>query len=81
MDQVMLKNSFYEKTARARIQAVVDENSFKEILKPTEIEVSPHLSALDIPGSFDDGVIIGRLKQAEPRTTEDHAPDDVQIAG
>lgn len=59
MDQVMLKNSFYEKTARARIQAVVDENSFKEILKPTEIEVSPHLSALDIPGSFDDGVIIG----------------------
>ena len=59
MDLVMLKNSFYEKTARARIQAVVDENSFKEILKPTEIEVSPHLSALDIPGSFDDGVIIG----------------------
>lgn len=59
MDLVMLKNSFYEKTARARIQAVVDSNSFKEILKPTEIEVSPHLSALDIPGSFDDGVIIG----------------------
>ena len=62
MDQVMLKNSFYEKTARARIQAVVDENSFKEILKPTEIEVSPHLSALDIPGSFDDGVIIGTAR-------------------
>jgi malonate decarboxylase beta subunit len=59
MDQVMLKNSFYEKTARARIQAVVDAQSFNEILKPTEVEVSPHLSALDIPGSFDDGVIIG----------------------
>lgn len=62
MDQVMLKNSFYEKTARARIQAVVDEQSFTEILKPTEIEVSPHLSALDIPGSFDDGVIIGTAR-------------------
>lgn len=59
MDQVMLKNSFYEKTARARIQAVVDAQSFNEILKPTEVEVSPHLSALDIPGSFDDGVIVG----------------------
>ncbi|MCO8043566.1 biotin-independent malonate decarboxylase subunit beta [Acinetobacter bohemicus] len=62
MDQVMLKNSFYEKTARARIQAVVDTHSFNEILKPTEVEVSPHLSALDIPGSFDDGVIIGTAR-------------------
>ena len=62
MDQVMLKNSFYEKTARARIQAVVDAQSFNEILKPTEVEVSPHLSALDIPGSFDDGVIIGTAR-------------------
>lgn len=62
MDQVMLKNSFYEKTARARIQAVVDIHSFNEILKPTEVEVSPHLSALDIPGSFDDGVIIGTAR-------------------
>ena len=62
MDQVMLKNSFYEKTARARIQAVVDTQSFHEILKPTEVEVSPHLSALDIPGSFDDGVIIGTAR-------------------
>lgn len=62
MDQVILKNSFYEKTARARIQAVVDAQSFKEILKPTEVEVSPHLSALDIPGSFDDGVIIGTAR-------------------
>ncbi|MFC3902684.1 malonate decarboxylase beta subunit [Acinetobacter marinus] len=59
MDQVMLKNSFYEKTARARIQAVVDPDSFNEILKPLQVEVSPHLAALDIPGSFDDGVIIG----------------------
>ncbi|PWB15932.1 biotin-independent malonate decarboxylase subunit beta [Acinetobacter sp. AM] len=62
MDQVMLKNSFYEKTARARIQAVIDAQSFNEILKPTEVEVSPHLSALDIPGSFDDGVIIGTAR-------------------
>ena len=62
MDQMMLKNSFYEKTARARIQAVVDAQSFNEILKPAEIEVSPHLSALDIPGSFDDGVIIGTAR-------------------
>ena len=51
-----------KKTARARIQAVVDTQSFNEILKPTEVEVSPHLSALDIPGSFDDGVIIGTAR-------------------
>ena len=66
MRKFALKNSFYEKTARGRIQHTFDKDSFKEILKPGETVLSPHLAALDIPGSFDDGVIIGKatFKQA-----------------
>lgn len=60
MRKLALKNSFYEKTARARIQHVFDQGSFKEILQPGETELSPNLAALDIPGSFDDGVMIGK---------------------
>lgn len=59
MNKLGIKNSFYEKTARGRIEALVDKNSFLEILKPGEYELSPHLQALDISGSFDDGVVIG----------------------
>lgn len=62
MDKLGLKNSYYEKTARGRINALVDNNSFLEIMKPGEYELSPHLQALDISGSFDDGVIIGTAK-------------------
>ncbi|OTG84111.1 biotin-independent malonate decarboxylase subunit beta [Acinetobacter sp. ANC 4558] len=59
MNNLGIKNSFYEKTARGRIAALVDENSFLEILKPGEYDLSPHLQVLDISGSFDDGVVIG----------------------
>lgn len=62
MDKLGLKNSYYEKTARGRIEALVDANSFSEILKPGEYELSPHLQALDISGSFDDGVVIGTAR-------------------
>ncbi|OAV01591.1 MULTISPECIES: biotin-independent malonate decarboxylase subunit beta [Moraxella] len=55
----MIKNSFYEKTARERIAALCDAGSFVEILKPASIAKSPHLTSLGITGSFDDGVIIG----------------------
>ena len=59
MNKLGIKNSFYEKTARGRIEALVDKNSFLEILKPGEYALSPHLQALDISGSFDDGFVIG----------------------
>ena len=55
----MIKNSFYEKTARERITALCDADSFIEILKPKSVAKSPHLASLGITGSFDDGVIIG----------------------
>lgn len=56
----MIKKSFYEKTARNRISSLIDQGSFAEFLKPGTVELSPNLLALDIPGSFDDGVIIGK---------------------
>ncbi len=56
----MIKKSFYERTARHRITGLVDQGSFSEILPPGTVELSPNLKALDIPGSFDDGVIIGK---------------------
>jgi malonate decarboxylase beta subunit len=51
--------SYYEATARERLAGIVDPGSLREILPPTSRIVSPHLSALDLPVAFDDGVIIG----------------------
>ena len=58
----MIKKSFYEKTARNRISSIVDAGSFHEFLKAGTLPLSPNLQALDIPGSFDDGVIIGTAR-------------------
>ncbi|MGP5209468.1 biotin-independent malonate decarboxylase subunit beta [Psychrobacter alimentarius] len=55
-----IQKSFYEKTARNRIASIVDNGSFVEILKPGSVPTSPNLASLDITGSFDDGVIIGK---------------------
>lgn len=55
-------DSFYEKTARERISALVDKGSFVEYLAPNSIATSPHLARLNMTGSFDDGVIIGQAK-------------------
>ncbi|SNT70975.1 biotin-independent malonate decarboxylase subunit beta [Psychrobacter sp. LV10R520-6] len=60
MNNSYIQKSFYEKTARNRIASIVDKNSFVEILKPGSIPTSPNLASLDITGSFDDGVIIGK---------------------
>lgn len=54
-----LRRSWFEATARARLQALLDSRSFREFLPPETSEPSPHLAVLDIPGAFDDGVIIG----------------------
>lgn len=54
-----MAHSYYEATARARLLALVDQGSFREILPPTARATSPHLARLGQPVAFDDGVVIG----------------------
>ncbi len=54
--------SYLEATARERLLAVLDADSFSELLPPAQRVVSPHLGQLDAPVSFDDGVIVGEGK-------------------
>jgi malonate decarboxylase beta subunit len=53
------RHSWFEATARARLAGLLDPGSFTEILPPAESQPSPHLALLDLPGAFDDGVVIG----------------------
>ena len=53
---------YFELTARERILALIDTDSFIEILPAITKLTSPHLGVLDLPTEFDDGVIIGRAK-------------------
>lgn len=55
-------NLFHEQTARQRIASLVDPGSFTEFLPPPARVMSPYLPQLDIPVSFDDGLVIGRAK-------------------
>jgi malonate decarboxylase beta subunit len=52
--------SYYESTARARIAGLLDTDSFHEWLPAAERVTSPHLSTLELPAAFDDGVVIGQ---------------------
>ncbi|OAF07263.1 biotin-independent malonate decarboxylase subunit beta [Bradyrhizobium neotropicale] len=52
--------SWYEASARQRIDALVDAGSFTEFIGPELREMSPHLAIFDLPEQFDDGVVIGR---------------------
>ncbi len=54
-----MRRSYYEATARQRIDGIVDPGSFRELMPPTERVVSPHLEALGLSVAFDDGVIVG----------------------
>ena len=54
-----MKHSFYEANARQRIVGLLDADSFRELLPPSERATSPHLPLLDTPVAFDDGVIVG----------------------
>lgn len=58
------RHSWFEATARARIAGLLDPGSFVEILPPAVSQPSPHLAALDLPGAFDDGVVVGRATLA-----------------
>lgn len=54
-----MNRSFLESTARRRVEGLLDEGTFRELLPPSERVSSPHLLALDAPVSFDDGVVVG----------------------
>lgn len=51
--------SWYEASARARLDALLDPGSFTEFLGPERREVSPHLPIFDLPRQFDDGIVVG----------------------
>jgi malonate decarboxylase beta subunit len=51
-------SSYLEATARQRIGALLDQ--FEEFLPPSQQVISPHLAQLDLPVSFDDGVVVGQ---------------------
>ncbi len=51
--------SWYEASARQRIDALVDAGSFREFIGPELRERSPHLSIFDLPEQFDDGIVVG----------------------
>jgi malonate decarboxylase beta subunit len=52
--------SWFQATARQRVEGLLDPNSFTEFLTPSERVQSPHLKLFDLPSAFDDGVVIGR---------------------
>ncbi|WP_132253110.1 biotin-independent malonate decarboxylase subunit beta [Methylobacterium segetis] len=51
--------SWYEASARARLDGLLDSGSFAEILGPEQRKMSPHLPLFDLPRAFDDGLVIG----------------------
>ena len=52
--------SWYEASARARLDALLDAGTFEEFLGPAERAMSPHLPLFDLPRAFDDGIVVGR---------------------
>jgi malonate decarboxylase beta subunit len=52
--------SWYEASARQRVQLLLDAGSFHEFIGPELRESSPHLPVFDLPEQFDDGIIVGR---------------------
>lgn len=56
------RKSWFEATARERLNGLVDANSFSEFLPPESSVPSKHLAALDLAGAFDDGVVIGSAR-------------------
>jgi malonate decarboxylase beta subunit len=52
--------SWFESSARRRVQLLLDPASFAEFIGPEQRETSPHLAVFDLPEQFDDGMIVGR---------------------
>jgi malonate decarboxylase beta subunit len=59
--------SYAECSARERIAALFDVDSFHEWLPPSSRVMSPHLAQLGVPAAFDDGVAIGEARLNEHR--------------
>lgn len=57
-----MSRSYYEASARERLDGVLDQGSFREILPPSERVISPHLRQLDTPAAFDDGIVVGEAR-------------------
>lgn len=55
-----MRKSYSEASARERVLGVLDAGSFHEFVPPSERISSPHLTQLDQPVAFDDGLIAGR---------------------
>ena len=55
----MSQRSYYEADARERIAGLLDAGSFTEYYGPRRRTISPHLAQLDVPGAFDDGIVVG----------------------
>ena len=53
------QSSWYEATARQRVDGLLDPGSFKEFVEPTARQISPHLHLFDLPEAFDDGIVVG----------------------
>ena len=51
--------SWYEASARQRIDALLDASTFVEFIGPEQRETSPHLALFDLPEQFDDGMVVG----------------------
>ncbi|MBD8697709.1 biotin-independent malonate decarboxylase subunit beta [Stenotrophomonas sp. CFBP 13718] len=58
----MSQRSYYEADARERIAGLLDAGSFTEYYGPRRRTISPHLAQLDVPGAFDDGIVVGAGK-------------------
>jgi len=54
--------SYLESTARERLEALLDVDSFVEWLPPQVRLTSPHLAELGLPQALDDGVVIGHAR-------------------
>jgi malonate decarboxylase beta subunit len=52
--------SWYEASARQRVEELLDNASFKEFIGPEQRETSPHLPLFDLPEQFDDGMLVGQ---------------------
>ncbi|WP_244936667.1 biotin-independent malonate decarboxylase subunit beta [Methylobacterium currus] len=51
--------SWYEASARARLDGLLDSGTFREFIGPEQRRMSPHLPLFDLPRAFDDGMIVG----------------------
>lgn len=59
-DHALLSPSWYEASARQRIDGLLDAGSFDEFIGPEARQTSPHLPLFDLPRQFDDGMVVGR---------------------